>query len=315
VINATAARARVTLIVFPGGFNWPVWAAEERGFFACHGIDVEVLTTPGSVFQWTALADGRAQIAITLMDNVVAYREGQTAAGIVVPDAVAVMGLDTRAMPTLVTRPTIRSYQQLEGATLAVDALDTGNALVLMALLEHGGLRPGDYRLESAGGVTRRFEAMQHGHYAGSLFNAPMDALLRRQGFTALDTARSVLDHFQGHVVAVRKAWAEANRVVVVGFVRALCDALAWLYDPVNRAEAFALYNRRMPGAVAGSDAAAYAVLFDPVAGFPPDGDVDRQGIDAVVRLRARYGQPRKPLRESAAYHDPSVLVEARVLA
>ena len=95
----------VKLIVFPGGFNWPVWVAQQRGFFADRGVALELMTTPGSVFQWTTLAESRADMAITLMDNVVAYCEGQGAPGVVVPDAIALMGLDTRALPTLVTTP------------------------------------------------------------------------------------------------------------------------------------------------------------------------------------------------------------------
>ena len=41
----------VKLVVFPGGFNWPVWAAADLGLFARRGIEVEVTLTPGSVFQ------------------------------------------------------------------------------------------------------------------------------------------------------------------------------------------------------------------------------------------------------------------------
>ena len=30
----------VNLIVFPGGFNWPIWVAQEKGFFASNGIEI-----------------------------------------------------------------------------------------------------------------------------------------------------------------------------------------------------------------------------------------------------------------------------------
>ena len=51
--------APVRLIVFPGGFNWPVWVAQRHGFFERRGVALELMTTPGSVFQWTTLADPR----------------------------------------------------------------------------------------------------------------------------------------------------------------------------------------------------------------------------------------------------------------
>jgi ABC-type nitrate/sulfonate/bicarbonate transport system substrate-binding protein len=310
-VTRVASAARATLIVFPGGFNWPVWVAQERGFFAKQRIGIDVVDTPGSVFQWTSLANDESQVAITLMDNVVAYREGQGEAPVVVPDAVALMGLDSRSMPVLVTAPDITTYADLRGRTLAVDAVKTGNALVLMGMLERGGLSRNDYRIERAGGVRQRFEAMQRGEYAGALFNSPFEGLLRDLGFNLLDSASSLLPHFQGHVVAVRRHWANDNRAVVVGFVRAIVESLAWLYDPLNRDEAFAIYERNMPGSPSGAAQTSYSVLFDPSTGFPRNGEIDADGVREVLALRARYGEPRKTLREASAYCDMSFLGQA----
>jgi len=214
-------------------------------------------------------------------------------------------------MPALITAPDVRRYAELRGRTLAVDALLTGNALVLRGMLERGGLAKDDYCLEQAGGVAQRFDAMRRGEYAGSLFNAPLDALLAQLGFTVLDNARTVLSHFQGHVVATRRSWAEANRSAVVRFLHAILRALAWLYDSANRDEAFALYRRYMDGATTDAAAAAYGVLFHPQTGFPPRGDIDPEGIRQVLELRARYGEPATALGDASAYHDPAFLAAA----
>jgi ABC-type nitrate/sulfonate/bicarbonate transport system substrate-binding protein len=296
--------ARLTLIVFPGGFNWPVWVAQARGFLAAAGVEVEVSLTPGSVYQWTALAEGRADVAITLMDNVVAYREGQGEAEVVVPDATAVMGFDNRALPALVAQPAIARYGDLRGTTLAVDAVKTGNALVLVGMLETAGLRRADYALARAGGVKQRFEAMLRGEFSAALFNAPYDGLLRLRGFPVLDAASVLLPRFQGHVVAVRRGWAEARESTLVAFLRALLDALAWLYDPRNRGEALRIYRQQMPEASAADAETAYSFLFDPVSGFPRDGEIDRDGVRAVLAFRARYGEPRRELADVSAYCD-----------
>jgi len=80
-----------------------------------------------------------------------------------------------------------------------------------------------------------------------------------------------------------------------VGFLRAISDAVGWLYDPLNRDEAFAIYNHNMAGAVPSAAATAYSVLFDPMTGFPRNGDIDVEGIRQVLAL------PRKvrPAEES----------------
>jgi ABC-type nitrate/sulfonate/bicarbonate transport system substrate-binding protein len=301
----------VRLIVFPGGFNWPVWVAQEQDLFVRRGVDVDVVRTPGSVPQWRSLAHGEADAAITLMDNVIAYREGQGEAPLDVPDAVAVMGFDTRVMPSLVTSPSITTYDDLRGETLAVDAVKTGNALVLMGMLDRAGLAPGDYAFARAGGVAQRFDAMLRGEYAGGLFNSPFDGMLRDRGFNVLDSAGSLLDRFQAHVVAVRREWAAARRAQLGGFIRALLDALAWLYEPGNRSAAYAVYARRMPGTSEGEAEAAYALLFDPHTGFPRNGELDLDGVREVIALRARYGEPAKVLGGVDVYCDRRILTEA----
>jgi anaerobic selenocysteine-containing dehydrogenase len=49
--RAAGAQSSVSLIVFPGGFNWPIWVAQEKGYFARNGVDVKLTFTPNSVFQ------------------------------------------------------------------------------------------------------------------------------------------------------------------------------------------------------------------------------------------------------------------------
>ena len=313
--TARGGRARadrtVRLVVFPGGFNWPVWVAQEKGGFVRQGIALEVTATPGSVVQLTGLIEGRFDIAITLIDNVVAYREGQGEVPAVGPDLFAFMAADTRVFPTLVTLPGIARYADLRGKTLSVDALNTGYALVLKAMLEQGGLGPGEYRLESVGGAQERYDAMLENKYAGCLLNSPFEGLLRARGYRLLDTAIAVLGKYQGQVAAARKAWANANRDTVVGFARAFVGALAWLRDPRNREEAVAIYLRNTPGADAAAAATAHAILFDPARGFPVEAAIDPDALAKVIELRSRYGHPPRALGAPSDYNDPSFLAEA----
>lgn len=302
---------RVRLVVFPGGFNWPIWVAEAHGWFAANGIALEVTSTPGSVFQLTGLIEGRFDIAITLIDNVVAYREGQGEVPIVGADLFAFMAADTRVFPTLVTLPEISGYADLRGRTLSVDALNTGYALVLAEMLEHGGLKAGDYRLESVGGVRERYWALVEHKHAGCLLNSPFEALLRARGFNVLDTAIAVLGRYQGQVAAARRSWAEANRDVLVGVIRAFLRAVEWLYDPAHRERAFQIYCENTPDADASAAATAHAVLFDPPKGFPRNGAVDLDALHTVIALRSKYGRPERTLGVPSDYYDPSFLAEA----
>ena len=81
------------IIAFPGAPNLPVFAAIEEGFFEDQGLSVEIELTPSSIYQAEQVAAGAFDMALTAFDNVVAYSEGQGAAGPDVnPQYVVVMG-------------------------------------------------------------------------------------------------------------------------------------------------------------------------------------------------------------------------------
>jgi len=299
------------LIVFPAAFNWPIWVAAAKGFFARQGVAVEVTPTPGSVFQLTGLIEGRFDLAITLADNVVAYREGQGEVPLAGPDLVALMGADARTWPSLVTLPGLARYEDLRGKILSVDATKTGLVIILRALLARGGLQPGDYTLDSVGGVKERYAALLEHRHAGALFNSPFEGMLRDRGFTVLDHAGTVLPRVQNHVIAARRSWAEAHRPAVVGFLRAYLEAVAWLYEPGNVGAAIDVFRAESPGTDVAAGEAAYRILFDAKDGFPRDGAIDMAGLAHIVALRERFGEPPRVMQPPEAYVDTRFLDQA----
>ena len=91
--QAASVDKPLEVIVFPGGFNWPIFAAE--------GLAVNVTPTPDSKYQMVNFIDGKFDIAMTAMDNVVAYAEGQGAAPTQAqPDIIAFMGSDNALIPS-----------------------------------------------------------------------------------------------------------------------------------------------------------------------------------------------------------------------
>src|SRR6202140_2446337 len=97
VIPSAGAQTpkRLEVIVFAGGFNWPIWAAQKQGYFAQSNVAVHLTPTPGSEFQLKNLIEGKFDLAMTAIDNVIAYTEGQGEAPVsVTPDLVVVMGGD-----------------------------------------------------------------------------------------------------------------------------------------------------------------------------------------------------------------------------
>ena len=295
----------VNLIVFPGGFNWPIWVAQEKGLFAKNGIGVRVTPTVSSVFQLTNLIDGKFDIAMTAIDNLIAYREGQGEEPVLGRDLQAVMGGDTGFL-RLVTVPEVTSYAQLRGKTLSVDALTTGYAFVLIEMLGRAGLKESDYKLERAGGVLQRFQALMEKKHAGTLLLSPFEVQAEANGYHRLDNATDVLGRYQGLVAGARKSWADAHRAEVIAYIRAFSDAVEWLYDPANKDEALTILLKNLPNLGQGGAQTAYGILLSPKDGFQRKARIDMEGVKTVLALRSKYGQPHKSLSDPSPYYDAS---------
>ena len=51
--------------------------AGQGPVFAANGLDVHLIPTPGSLAQMEGLIDGKFDIAMTAIDNLIAYMEGE----------------------------------------------------------------------------------------------------------------------------------------------------------------------------------------------------------------------------------------------
>ena len=294
----------VSVIVFPGGFNWPIWVAQEKGYFAKGGIEVKLTLTPNSVFQLTNLIDGKFDIGVTAIDNVIAYMEGQGEAPISVqPDLFVFMGGDNGLL-SLAVLPEIKSFQDLKGRTLSVDAMTTGYAFVLFDLLKRNGLKMGDYNVVRAGGVLARWEALKERKHDGTMLLAPFDLIAKANGLNILQYAIDVYGQYQGLSGATRRSWAEANPKKLDAYIRGYREGLAWLYDPKNKEEAITIFRKNLPQISEGLAGQSYGVLINP-RGFAPDAALDIEGVRRVLALRSEYGEPKKTLTDPMRYYDP----------
>ncbi len=299
----------INLIVFPGGFNWPVYVAQDKGLFARQGLDVRVTPTPNSTFQLTGLIEGKFDIAMTAIDNLIAYREGQ--GSVLGPDLFAFMGGDTGFL-RLVTVPEVKSFADLKGKEVSVDALTTGYAFVLLDMLERNGLvKDRDYTTPTAGGGLQRFNALMEKKHAGTLLISPFEVQAQARGFNLLANGIDVLGRYQGLVGGARKAWAEANRDAVIGYIAAYAAAVDWLYDPANKEEAIAIFLKNLPQAQRPAAETSYGILLSPKEGFQKKAQIDMDGVKTVLQLRSKYGQPKKTLTDPSPYYDGSFYTEA----
>jgi ABC-type nitrate/sulfonate/bicarbonate transport system substrate-binding protein len=304
----------INAIVFPGGFNLPLWTAEKQGFFARRALDVRLHPTTNSMEQLTGLIGGKWDIGLTGFDNVVAYQEGQGEAAVDrEPNLFVFMGGDN-AFLRLVVQPDIRSYDDLRGKTLAVDAMTTGFAFVLRRMLALNGIQESEVTFERADGTMQRWEAMKAGKYAGTILRTPFDLMAERIGLRVLQYASSLFPDYQGIVGTAQRSWAKENEGVLTRFIRAYLDALAWLFDEANRPRAAEILAEGAPNMAPELAAATCKVLLDPFGGFEQEARINIAGMQQVLALRSEYGAPRKTLTKPEKYFDLGYYRAAREL-
>ena len=307
---ANAAPKTIRVIAFPGAPNLPTFAAIEQGYFADEGLTVEVTTTPSSVFQAQKIAAGEFDIAFTAFGNVVAYSEGQGAAEGGHPDYCVIMGA-TQLELSFVVAPEVKTYQDLRGRSIALDALSTGFAFVLYDMLERGGLNKSDYTFAAVGATPQRWQSVKAGEHAGTLTIEPFTSIAKRSGFNVLSASTQLYDTYQGGIVAARRGWVKENPESAKAFIRSYLKGLAWTLDPVNREAAEALLLSKMPEIQPAAAKAVMDSLLSPRSGLTPKGDILPDGMKRVLALRSHYGTGGRELTNIDKYLELSFFKDA----
>src|SRR5215468_3439387 len=298
------------VIAFDGGWNLPVWAAQRQGFFEANGVSVQLSYTPTSTYLISSLFDGKADIALALMDNYVAYQEGQGEAKIPDnPDLFAFLGGDG-GFASVVAAPGVKSFAELKGKTVSVDAMTTGFAFLLREMLARNAITEADVTIVRAGGTPNRYRELLAGKQDATVLRTPFELTAKARGFNVLAYAES-LGAYQGTAAATRRSWAMSHEKELIGFIRAYRAGVDWLYDRANReiVEALLVANQRdMTPALAKQ---AYDLLLADKGGITRDAALDMNGIRTVLELRSKYGTPKKTLTEPAKYVDLSYYEKA----
>jgi ABC-type nitrate/sulfonate/bicarbonate transport system substrate-binding protein len=278
----------LSVIAFPGASNWPLWAGQQQGFFAAQGLEISLSITPSSVHMARELHTGGAGVALTSMDNVVAYGCGEGEVSLGEPaDFFAFMSVDDGLL-SLMAQPEHRAVSYLRGQTLAVDALTTGYALVLKEILAHNGLAEPDVRYLSVGTGAERFAALKEGRCAATLLNAPFCLAAESVGKIRLVRASAAIGPYQGIVAAARRSWAGDNHAVIHRFMRGYDSGLRWLCDPAHADEACSLLVERLPSLRPVADGAYRALITE--HGLDRTLRLRPQAVETVITLRERHG-------------------------
>lgn len=283
------AQTRLSVMVFPGMANLPIFAAQANGFFARRGLAVDVAYAPNSDALRNGLADGKFQIVHAAVDNAVAM------IAVAKADATIVIGGDSGFQEMFVT-PEIGSYADIRGKPVLVDAPNTAFAFLLYGMLKKNGLDKSDYQIKPIGGTPLRLKGMEDKVGVTAMLMPPFSIQAAGAGLKSFGFAIRELGPYQATGGFVMRKWATANAETLVHYLQAYLDGLRWGLDPANKSAMIKLYadNLKLPDDVAEK---TYEIAVTPGSGLAKDAQFDMDGFRRVLDLRAEFegGAPQPP--------------------
>jgi ABC-type nitrate/sulfonate/bicarbonate transport system substrate-binding protein len=273
-------ETKLRVNVFPSPQNLPLYVAQEKGLFSKRGLSIEIQVTPNSQAQRDGLLKGNFEIAQAGVDNALALVDVAKA------DVVIVSGGST-GLNELVVRPEIKSYADIRGKTVVVDAPNTAFALILYKMLDLHGIKKGEYGIFPAGACSFRLNAMRADtSRVAAMMNPPCSTIAKRDGFTSFGMGTDVIGPYLADGHWVLRSWAKANADTLVRYLQTIIEAYRWGTDLANRAEVVATMAKYLK---IKDDLAAHAVELEvgPNGGLAKDAGFDMVGFRNTLKLRA----------------------------
>lgn len=283
-----------------------LYIAQRRGFLERERIDLKIVPLPGVHHQIAELDKGTVDVSHTATPYLVQ-------AALAGSDSVAIVGGLANPVFAILARPGIASLSDLKGKTvglsLPVDTITIGS----LKLFARAGIAPGDFTTRTLVGTPIRVQCLLKGECDAVPVGQPDDLVLAQKGYANLGDSLQVMPALQFNVVAARKTWAMAHADVATRYVRAISASYRYMNDPANRADVVSLIADTT-GAAPDIAAEIVKFYFEPYRGvMPKAGEINMEGMRAVVTLMAESGELKAPAPDAARFVDLRYLQAAGV--
>jgi NitT/TauT family transport system substrate-binding protein len=219
----------------------PLWIAQEKGFFAKYGVNVQQVYMPGSPVMIASMASGQVHLG----------NSGGTAAL-----GAAAGGVDLRVIGTftsripfdLVVRPAIKNPKDLRGKRVGVQVIGGTIWMAAMLGLEHLGLdsRRDDIQVVAAGDQTMLSQALEKGSIDATVVDSAFSGDLRQRGFPTLVELSKTNIPFVSNGIVARASYLAQQPDAARNAVKAWLEGVAYALSPRMKAAVIETIARRL---------------------------------------------------------------------
>jgi NitT/TauT family transport system substrate-binding protein len=222
-----------------GGAILPLWLAQDAGFYAREGLDVEQIWIQGNP-STAALIAGEIDLLYCIPHNVI----GAIANG---ADLQFIASIYNRMQYRIIAAPGIDRVEQLKGKLLGVARVhDVSHFYVRLALKRFGMNADQDLRFIASGGQSDRVLALKNGRVAATIVNPANAMVLEKDGFKTILDIETLNFPVVGNMTAARRQFIKEKRPLAVRFVRALVASMKKIQDDPELSKKVLAKNLRL---------------------------------------------------------------------
>ncbi len=216
-----------------------LWVAQEKGFFAKNGLDVQTIFIPGSP---TLIA------TINTGDVHMAYTGGTATLG------AAVGGLDMKIIAAFsnfvqtdfIVRPEIKTSGDVKGKRIGVTSIGGTGWMSAMLAMEQIGLSPERDKISLAAFGDQRVisQALETGTIQGASLAGVFSQRLQRIGYNFLADVEKL--PLVGTSVVVKADYLAGHQAIARSALRALIEGHGYLLNPANKAAVMEIMTKKL---------------------------------------------------------------------
>jgi NitT/TauT family transport system substrate-binding protein len=235
-----------------------LWVAQERGIFAKHGLEGELLYINSGTMNIAALLGGSVQIAGGGPVSIEARLRGIK---------LTILGNPLPWLASnLVVHPDIKGIPDLPGKLAGISRFGSSTDQGFRYLFRKNGLNVDrDLKMLQMGGDSSRVAALKTGTIQYTFLGAAATDNARALGFRVLATAQQMAIPFPWTSVVVEETWLNKNRELAYRYMKCSTEAIVTLKR--NRADSERIISKYMKI----NDAKLAATEFDFVSSLMPD--------------------------------------------
>ncbi len=271
-----------------------LWVAQEKGFFAKHGLEGELLYINSGAMNIAALVGGSVQVAGGGPVSIEARLRGIK---------LLILGNPLPWLASnLIVHPDIKGIPDLAGKLAGISRFGSSTDQGFRYLFRKNGLNVDrDLKMLQMGGDSNRVGALKAGTIQYTFLGAAATDQARAMGFRVMATAQQMAIPFPWTSVVVDENWLNKNREIAYRYMKCATESVVYLKR--NRADSERIIAKYMKI----TDPKLAATEFDFVSSLMPD--YIAPTLDGLKLILENFGKeyPDAPHRDPKEFVDGSI--------